>query len=290
MTVDRVVLNVPQGIGDAFWVYQKFAPHVDRINFNIQQFEDRDEKVQNRAADFIRLLPKAGAVGKAFVKLAAYTRVASSFYPMRGVFERAARGYPSCDYACNLPIEQGVRIERIDPDYPIQQTVSLPEEPVAVPYSRYVVVFVAAASMLPGAEEIHLLWRLERWVELVTLIYRKRMISCPIVVVGASYDRPASELFSEGASAAGIENVILTDLPAKNVVYVLRRAVFFIGHQSGLNVLADNMGVRQLMLYSKTLHRMLYAWCAPGHAGRIFHAALFSQSPAEVADRLRCDL
>ena len=283
----EITLNVPQGIGDNFWIYQKFAPHVDRINFMIEQFEGPNSQGQNRSVDFLRLLPKVGQVGKLFVTGHRYGRTAGYRFPMKGVLERAKRGHPSCDYSCNYPLEQGVRIEEIDPEYAVQETVPLPDTRVDLP-GDYLVVFVACAATFDQPEKVYGHWPVAKWVDLVTLLYERRGLSWPVVVIGASWDEKAAQMFSAGIRAAGLRTILFIQRPAREVVHILRGARFFVGHQSGLNILADNLDVPQLMVYTRWLDKMQYAWCKRAHAGDgTFNAALFPQTPDEIVERLR---
>jgi hypothetical protein len=66
------------------------------------------------------------------------------------------------------------------------------------------------------------------------------------------------------------------------VVDILQRSEFFIGYQSGLNILADNLDTPQMMLYFDNLKPMLYTWCKKENIKTKFFATVFSQTPKDA--------
>jgi hypothetical protein len=105
----------------------------------------------------------------------------------------------------------------------------------------------------------------------------------PVLLIGAGYDSPATTALSTMLRADGTEHSVLIDRPPAEVIDILRRSAFYMGFQSGLNVLADNLDVPQLMLYYAHLDRMRYTWCKPANRDNgTFRAALFSHGAAEA--------
>jgi hypothetical protein len=279
---EELTLNVAQGIGDIFWVYQKFSPHVRRINFNIlcvDDGEDMGPASQTRAVDFVKLFPKVREVRMLAVPRSRYFAMADSSLSMKDVL---AREEP-VDYACNHALEHGVRIEEIDPEYEIEGRVSLPELELPLPRRGYLALYVSGLAASPVALGRGI-WNVARWAKLIELFYRKKVVSVPVVMLGAYYDRPALEEIRDRVVKAGVEVAALhVDLPPRFVVNLLRRCTLFVGHQSGLNVLADNLGALQLMLYMNAIHRMSYSWCRKAHVeSRRFTAAFFDQTAETV--------
>lgn len=282
----EVTLNVVQGIGDIFWVYQKFSRHVSRINFNIMTIDahELDFQAQSRAVDFVRLFPKVGEVKVIEVSRERYSATANSVFPMGGILENGGG-----DYACNHALEQGVRIENIDPEYEIEPHVVLPELELPLPKRGYLAFYTSSPTTTLSDALGYGVWNVSRWAKLVELLYRRRVVSVPVVMLGAYYDRPALEAVRDRLKEVGIEVAALhIDLPPRFVLNLLRRCTLFIGHQSGLGVLADNLGAFQLMLYMKMISGMAYSWCRKTHAesGR-FTAAFFDQTASEVLEVLR---
>lgn len=280
---EELTLNVVQGIGDIFWVYQKFSKHVHRINFNIVVTVPSNHPayaIQHRAIPFLKLLPKVGEVKIVTDQHSRWAAAMQGYFPMKDILKQDI-----ADYACNYKLEQGVRIEDIDPAYAIEECVPLPEEPASVPNSGYLAIYASRTTMLENALEFGV-WDVEHWVQLIRLINEKRLLPLPIVMFGANYDREALENIRKRIESEGIKvHDFYIDLPAKQVINLLRRATFFIGHQSGLNILADNLGTSQLMLYMKPFEKMMYTWCRRDDHNR-FNAALFSQTPSDIVESL----
>lgn len=272
----EITLNVVHGIGDIFWVYQKFAPHVDRINFNLMTTvsnDDSNHHFQTRAVPFVRLFPKVGDVGTVLVTPERYQSTMRGLFNMDDVLQRSV-----ADYACNNALENGIRIEAIDPNYAIESVVQLPEDELQTP-SKYIVVYVSKTTMFSNAIEYGV-WDVNKWVEFIDHI--RGRCDLPIIMIGADYDKSALDSIKDKLGAGSI-NELYIDLPARKVVNLLRKATYFIGHQSGLNIIADNLGTPQTMLYMKHYENMLYTWCRTDDKSR-FKAALFTIAPSEVAD------
>lgn len=287
--MNEITLNVPQGIGDIFWVYQKFAPYVGAVNFNVMRIGDARPERQTRALRFLKVLPKVKEIRSLDVPPDRYVRVSKSFFSMEKALLRAREFGASVDYGCNFPLERGVRLEEIDPGYAIEETVSLPVEGSPAPYARYVVVYVSGDAVLHGINRMGL-WSPDQWVQLVKLVYKKYGLDLPIVVIGASYDLPAASSVRR-ALGKFADSFLFIDLEWPKVFGLLAGAAFFMGHQSGLNVIADQLGTRQLMLYMESIRPMAYAWCKKAHIGpKIFNAGFFSRTPEEIVAGLSCEI
>lgn len=274
----QITLNVCQGVGDIFWVYQKFAPHFDRIHFRVCALDATGE-IQARALPFLRLMPKVGRVSLLRVGADRYKSLICRTFPMSDIMARYDAGETVFDYSCNDPLERGVRLEDIDPTYAVQTDVPVMESPQPAPFDKYAALYVSGSAKNPACHALGA-WLPDGWVRLVSALYAKHGLALPIVMLGASYDSEAIGETVEGLRRIGIQTAALINLAPARVLHVLRHAEFFIGFQSGLNVLADNANVRQLMVYYDSLARMQYAWCKKANRDNgTFKAALFSQGP-----------
>lgn len=284
----EITLNVPQGIGDIFWIYKKFAPSVDWIDFNVMVYGAGAIEVQSRALAFIKTLPKVRTAGTIQVDPSRYERTWKSAFPMDSIFRRLERGYRSFDYGCNAPLERGIRIESIDPPrFGVQETVPLPESDCPLPFERYVVMYVPGFVIHPWAIEKGM-WPIRAWVDLAVKLREKFKGGYPIVAIGASYDEQATCALVAGLSSAGFSEVdVRIDLSPEQVFRVLHRAELFVGHQSGLNILADNLDTRQIMLYMNTLDGLRLSWPKQANidSGR-YQSGLFSESPEAIVERV----
>lgn len=284
--MNEITLNVPQGIGDIFWIYQKFAPHVDRIRFNVMHFGVAPLGIQMRALDFLKLFPKTQSAEPLEVTEARYERVWRSYFPMKNIFEHFKHGHLSFDYGCNRKLEQSVRIEAIDPDYRIEETVPLTVEPAGLPFKKYVTAYVPGAVVHEWAVEKGM-WPVSRWADLIFTLYRKKKLLYPVLVIGASFDQEATVELSKRLREGGIESAVAVAFRPAAVIHILKETVFFVGHQSGLNILADNLDTRQLMLYMATLEGLRYSWPKKSHlSDGTFTAGMFSETSDEIVERV----
>jgi hypothetical protein len=280
-----ITLNVCQGVGDIFWVYQKFAPYVDEINFCITHVPKGSAKQQTRAIDFLRLLPKTREVTTRIVSDEEYKLLAQGQYSMSEIMARFNEGESIFDYACNKPLENGVRIEDIDPEYPIEETVDIRCDPCPLVFEagKYVTLYVSGSTIDECARTTHRLWNLHLWFDFIRLFYARFGLSAPIKIIGASYDECIATNLQGALNRAGHETTLTIDACAANVTYILKNSLCYIGYQSGLNILADNLDVKQIMLYFPTLKNMLYAWCKKKNfQDKTYNAYIFDSTPYQV--------
>ena len=283
-----VVLNVCQGVGDIFWVYQKFAPYFDKIHFNVCQIPGQDDTIQNRAEPFLRLLPKTGTVGLKRVSAKEYDKLAADRFSMRKILDEYAAGEIIFDYACNKPLEEGIRIEEIDPGLLVEETanIKVAEAPIAYPPGSYVAVYVSGAVKQNHPLKLGA-WPPVKWAEFVKALCDDFNFRKPIILVGASYDKDAIQETQNLLKKMKFETTSYIDSWAANVLYIIKNSVLFIGYQSGLNILADNMDVPQVMMYFPFLERMQRAWAKKRNLENGIHnPALFTQPIPDILNSL----
>jgi len=279
-----ITLDVCQGVGDIFWVYQKFAPHFDEINFNVCRILGlAHEKLQNRSAPFLRLLPKVREIGHRDINHWAYIKLASKTFKMEDTLVEAetnGRTY----YSCNKPLEEEIRLEDIDPEYDIEETVDIHTEPFDVS-DHYVCLYVSGNTWLDRCKPE--VWTVEQWVELTQGFYEKFDLKHPLVLVGASYDEDVLTAVTARLVEAGRPSTVYIDLPPANLLYVIKKSDYFLNYASGLGILADNMDVSQIMIYPKSIGGLLYSWCKERNLdSNTYNAFLFNDSPQDVLKRV----
>jgi hypothetical protein len=278
--VPEITLTTCQGIGDIFWVYQKFFPYVGKMNIRIA-VTCLDNIVQKRAFSFLSTWPRVGNVTLKHVPGQIYDQLAKTKYQMRDVMEL---GLNDVDYACNRWLEEGIRLEQIDPQYPPGWSIPLQQIDAKLDWEKYLCFYVCGSK-------VHNAWTTKQWAECLELLYLKYNLKLPLVIIGASYDaNHAREVESYLKAKGNITAKTYIDLPPPQVHHVLAHAKFFVGYQSGLNVLADNLGCPQLMIYFPNLRPMLYAWCQPSHlVNRVFNADTFEHTPETVIEALHVE-
>ncbi len=273
-TVD---LNVCQGIGDCFWVYQLFAPHVDAINFHVLYKSDGDAAISMRAYSFLRLLPKVRSVTGKLAAPGEYKTLAHGRFTIADCL--ASGG----DYACNDLLEHGTRIEAIALHGKLEETVAIRTKqtrPHPIP-GKFNVLYVSGGTLLPDVIRDVGIWDVHQWIEFSRAFYGNRP-RLPLVILGAEYDRAAALKIAE--SLRGIVDCrLVINRPAAEVCFLLSRCELFIGYQSGLNVIADQFDRRQVMLYFPALKAMPSSWPKRRNidAGR-HHVDFFDRTPQEV--------
>jgi hypothetical protein len=298
----RVInVNTVQGIGDIFWVYQKLAPYFEKINLNILCTEF--SVIQQRSKVFAKLLPKVGDVTFTRVNHLTYVEICESDYSLVDVlraYDAFINGeipssrqrelgsllvgteFPTVNYAVNAPLERGIRLDKLDPGYYIEEFVDLGLEPAHVEFEDYLCVFVAGAKN----DE---LWTPEVWVKLIDGLMPK-IHTKKVVLVGAKWDIPVqSEIHKLLETKYEVINYV-DELDILDTLDVIRRSKFFLAYQSGLSILADNYDVPQLMIYFEKLKPMMYSWCKkgnlPGHSVT-FQAATFGDSINHILDTVK---
>lgn len=286
----RIKLNVCQGVGDIFWVYQKFAPYYDKIDFSITVLEGAGLKTQTRAIPFLELLPKIGTITADQKPLEHYTKLATGIFSMKNIMEEHNQN-PDVfyDYACNKQLEDGIRIENIDPDLPIEEKTNFLSVPCPLPFNlkEYITLYVSGGTLNEGASKYHKLWSIQTWTVLIKLLYKKYRAKNPIILIGASYDEEVLLKIQTILHAFNIKTQVYIDSWSANVIYILQNSKLFIGFQSGLNILADNLDVQQIMMYFPTLEKMMPAWCKKQNFKTLYHPFMFTQFPIEIVRDLK---
>lgn len=251
--VDReVTVLLPQGVGDIFWVYQKLSPYFDRINLEIATVEHNI--VQLRSKDWVRLLPKVGRVTFPIVSGDHYEKIVAMRPKVADLLKDYENGKKHFDFSCNNFLETGTRLEDIDPNLPPEWNVQIKTAHIELPFKDYLILYVS------GSNKTTLHWPDKQWVDFTLDFYKKYNLEYPLVMIGASYDAATVLEMSEAIKKAGIEVKTYIDLPPGQVCTLIKNSLYFIGYQSGLNILTDNFNVPQFMLYFPRLKDMLYTW------------------------------
>jgi len=273
-----ITLSVPQGVGDIFWIYQKFSPYFDLINLNVLHVNK--DPVQTRAKNFLSLLPKCGEINYHLVSSSIYNDVVKHTPKLSHILDSELAG---AYVAYNVPLESGVRLEDIDPGYEVEWSVPVTRIECPLEYEDFICVYVSGSLKDNGS-----VWSVEQWKNFILTLCSQYEIDLPIIVIGAKYDRDVGEPLAKILRSSGREVKSYYDSCPMNVTYILEKAKLFIGYQSGLNVLADNFDTPQVMLYFPWLISMLNTWAKQSNIDKnIFNADVFSKSPYEVLSNLK---
>ena len=281
----NITLNVPQGVGDILWVYQKFYDHVDRINFNIivtQHQYNENSKLRDRSVNFIKLLNKVNNINLLVKPSSYYHQVSNSTYDMKDILDK---NQPS-DYSCNHALEKGVRIEDIDEKYSVHHNIHINQDNnnsilKEKTDKSYIVLYVSGSTLNKDAQRKNSLWSIVQWCQFIDLFFDHHNLSkkeYDIVIIGANYDMLVVSKINEILRLRySVLNFI--DLNPFDLISIIKNSFYFIGYQSGLNVIADIYDVPQIMVYFPYLENMLYSWCKKDHIKSIFFATTFNNTP-----------
>ncbi len=285
-SIKDITINTPQGIGDIFWCYQKLSPYFDRININILIMHT--DVVQVRAKDWLRLLPKVGDINLKTVKQNYYDQVIGKHWPMAEVLSLREAGNWEIDYAVNKPLEDGVRLEDIDPEYKVEWNVPIEITPCPREFEgeNYICLYISGGTKNPDVIRDCKVWMPFQWAKLILGLYQRFKWTYPIILIGASYDRQIAEGMARCFPVHGIRTHCYIDSYPANVLYLIQQSKLFIGYQSGLNILADNMNVKQIMMYFPRLDAMRNSWPKKDHLNTLHFPCLFSSTAEEVVASL----
>lgn len=278
-----ITLNVCQGIGDIFWVYQKFAPYFDNIQFRLSIINKNE--TEQRSVEWVKVFPKAHFAGFNLVSVEGYDALVEHYSSMKQSIVNWEKG-DKIDYCNNKWLESGIHLDEIDPGSLVRWDVPLLTDPSPLGLNEYIVLYVSGGIMDENMQrdEKTSLWSVEKWGRYIDRIYQKYGLSLPIVMIGAKFDEPAVMAVEKHLKEKGYTIHIFLQQPPSLVLGILKKCKLFIGYQSGLNILADNMDVRQIMLYFPMVKGLVETWRKPRNAGTLYHYAIFSSTPEEVAE------
>jgi hypothetical protein len=278
-----ITLQVAQGLGDIFWVYQKFAPYFDVINFEICQISAHP--VQNRSLSWMSIFPKLGSAKPVIVSAAKYGRLAKSYSRLQDVLDAWTESPSnSLEYCCNRWLEEGDHLAEIDPGAQLEVSVPLLiDRTTPLPFPEYLLLYISGSTTDPSLQDKrYQVWPIENYLQLIRGIRERTGKDLPVCMIGADFDRKIMDKTSTLLRKSGIDCRVICGEAPHRVLHLLKQASLFVGYQSGLNIVADNLDVPQLMLYFNYLAPMKYTWCKRENEGRLFLAETFSMSPDQI--------
>jgi hypothetical protein len=274
---DSVTCLTEQGVGDSFWTYQKIAPFYKEINFILGGGENN--RLQRRAEGMLKLLPKVESVTFQVVDGQKYNEMATAKKKVKDFLDQGLDYY---EYSVSQYYREGIRIEEIEPGMPLAWNVPLPTEKVDT-FDQY--ISLTASGLGTGTRPD--VWSPQKYINLINLFKIKYGMpkDFPVVVLGASFDEWLVKVFASLLNRDKVPNQIFVDHPFKDVFYLLKNSTFFFGYQSGLNLLADNMNVPQLMIWFNELGRIPFTFAKRSNIAKgVYNATFFSRDLQEIVD------
>jgi ADP-heptose:LPS heptosyltransferase len=252
-----ISVEVPCGVGDIWWTYQKLSPYCKKLNLRILIVDNGI--TQKRAEPWLRCLPKIGKIDYRMVSSPYYDEVAGTQYKVQDILDHPNEWLP---YALNKPLEQGMRIDDIDQGYEVAWDFKLKSKAIGE-HDDYVLFYTSG-------NKPDYTWDCMKWAELLRMV----PIDTPIAMMGASYDQGVLEQVQQ---CIPNQSQLYIDVEPAYVVTLIREARCYLGYQSGLNVVAEHQHTPQLMVYFPYLMPMLYTWCRMESIKDTYYASTFDE-------------
>jgi len=269
MRFDHITARVPQGVGDIFWCYQKLIPHTKKISFKIV-VTSLDCNIQKRSGQIVASWPGVESVEFVQVAFKEHVKLYSTVYDLDKILAKKSKVI-EIDYSLNTLLDDGNALELID-SHPVQYDVELPLDAITGMPKEYILFYVSGTTNSAAAVKNLKLWTHQQWADMIRKCIKK--YNHPIYLTGAHFD-----LETMNAIKRMVPEVNLVVNPElSNLNWLLRNAKAFIGYQSGLGVIAENLAVKQLMIYFPKLPKMRDSWCKPERRKTHFRTVFFTDS------------
>jgi len=273
----HICATVPQGVGDIFWCYQKLKPHCETISFKIAVLNSACP-VQGRAEKIILDLPGVTEVTLLKLNIKEYEQLIGARYSLDIILNNRA-DHIQTKYSVNHLLDNGVKLEALDA-LPVLYDVPLPLESMPDLPAGYAVFYVSGTTANVKAQRDLKLWTYAAWAHLI------KKAGCPVVLTGSEFD---AEVMRQIKKLCPEVTLVIQPEPAK-LFYLLKNAAFFVGYQSGLSVLADNLGAKSLIVYFDKLPLMQDSWAHPARRETHFNWCYFSDGIEKAAAIMKARL
>lgn len=293
---DEITLTVATGLGDIFWVYQKFAPYFDKINFDIACVGNFATKEESRAERWMKCLPKVNNIKK--IECPEAIQLGYQYPQMADSIEAWKSGQKPIFYCCNHWLEDGIRLEDIDPGAKVEFGIPMTTEACELPFDEYVLFYIAGVGYpaLTSQPFPHLqadpfnLWDVNTYLRMIDVIYEKYNLSLPVVMIGAKWDSHLYPLVEKHLAAKGIRSHGMFDDSPERVIHIIKNAKLFLAYQCGLSVVADNFNIPQIVVYFPKYDKARYAWGKKENARRICHETTYASKPEDIVEELQLEV
>lgn len=265
------VVKVAQGLGDIFWVYRKLYSYFTNIQFEILTLTDRP--MEGRSLKLFDGYPKVDSVKLIKSTQREYERLLQSKPRLDDLLNN--KETECFNFICNLWLETGTYIEKIDNDHKVAWDIPVPVKPIANLPQQYIVLYASGE----GRHIEQQVWNPMQY----SVMAREYLISTgkldhKVVLIGADYDDPVQSIIEQQLKDLRLDVVRYQNLPVDQLAYLFQKAECFLGYQSGLNILADHMDCKQLMLYFNHNTQISDTWVKPKNRNGKFHWINFKDS------------
>lgn len=252
-------VKVPQGLGDIFWCYRKLYDYFDVINFKIYVTSDTNT-IEMRSMGLFEGFPKVGKVEPEVAVAQLVYGLPKKIIRLDDILPNMAPredGVYEFEYIVNRWLELGNYLEDIDEQHKVAWDIELPQKEVSGLPEKYILLYISGDTR----KLKNTVWMLSDWARFVAKFREK--YDYPVVLVGASFDSWVQEKIVPLLKMRNIPIQTVTDLSAPELCYVVDKAEWLVGYQSGISILADALDTRQLMVYFNVLDKMKDSWVKP---------------------------
>ena len=292
--INHITVGVPEGIGDIIWVYRKVKPYCDTmtivINHTNKQTTGLLQQIHERSVQTIKSFPGVVDVQHRY----SFRNWVKEKPHLKDIFNTisATATKANFDFITNSYLEEGVYLEDIDKDLKVEWNMNLPIEPnplVEKIAGNYLLMYVCEYTSRPDKDKDLKLWSTKEWALLADKILKKKKSNMPIILLGAEFDRKVAEEVRAHLSQLGRSHVWLCiGQPPEKLFYTIKNCQYFIGYQSGLSILADELDIKHMIVYFPTLRQMKDSWAKPqNRTNGNFNYAFFDEDLSEVLKRIK---
>jgi hypothetical protein len=264
-------VKVMQGIGDILWVHQKLFNLADEFEYSIQIIpNDISTRLQTRSVEFVKTWPKVKSVGVEIVSASDYEMQWKREWSTKDLIDGKIS-----HFSLNRWLEQGKKLEDLD-SHKIEWSIDIPVEEHPVD-SKFCCLYVSDDNKGYGE-----CWSIEDWASIF------ENVQVPIYILGASYEKQTMlDLYDTLKNDMKKLCRIYMDYKPQQVCYMLKNCDFFVGWQSGLNILADQFKTKQVMVYLDWVYPMKDAWVNPeNRVPEIFNPTSFPEGSDRAKELL----
>lgn len=259
MKYKSLTFKTLQGLGDIVWCLQRLHPYFEEVHIKIMMIND--EPLQRRSQPLFR------AMFPDFVKSVEmepctnieYNAIYNSYWYVENILkeyrdnEELAQNHVFT-LASNKQLEDGLRLEQLEPQLSVTEVLPYSFKDATIPFTDYMILYVSGTKMDLKC------WSEVQWVEYIELIYRKFNYKLPIILTGAEFDRNTLTTVGNLLHSNGHTVSYYIGGDPQQTLDFIRKAKFFVGYQSGLNILCDQLDVPQIMLYFDFLQKLRTSW------------------------------
>jgi hypothetical protein len=285
-----ITFQTMQGLGDITWCLQRLYPHFEEAHIRIMYFDEAP--LQKRSERLFKtMLP-------GFVKSCEmipctqdeYVYGYSTDFFVKDILDKYKEDAEKAEqtlftFATNKQLEDGHKLDSLDNGLGFTETLPWEPLPSVVEFPEYAVLYVSGTKMNVK------LWNLNEWREYINGIYKKFDITLPLVLTGAEFDRSTLQTLGMFLQTDGFKVGYYIGGDPQQTLDFLKRAKFFVGFQSGLNILCDQFDVPQIMMYFDFLKKLRTAWPKQKNLDNGSHQFFgFDETPSQVVEKTNSPL